>query len=263
METRLELAKFYQSAANLLHRMDNLETQRNEIRKKFLPTEGGYKKLWKGMYPFGRKFLLFLICSAFVGMLLSIGVELPQYLYLWFGMPVEMIGVYWSVLEIVLIVVTFSFGVMYMNHSIRKKNQKNADRLEANKRYNEQLEQEDQKLLHQVLDAYTQYNRDYAASVPGKYTYDTQAVQFFASAFYDGRADSLKEAINLYEQELFNKRIEQKIDAEMRRNELHRLFMENQAVMQTQAAQNAEAAAYRTEAAAYRAEQAAKSHYYY
>jgi len=270
METRLELAHFFQGAANLLHKMDALENQRGQIRNSFLPTEGGYKRIWEGMYPIGRKFLVFIACCAVVGFIQSAGQGLLQYLYLWFGMPVELVGLFWSALEILLIVILFSLEVKRKNNAIRKKNQANADRLEANKRYNEQLRQQDQALIRQVLDIYSQYNREYLGSIPGKYAYDTQAVDFFASAFFDGRADSLKEAINLYEQELFNRRIEQKMDAEMRRNELHRLFMENQAMMQTQAAQNAEAAAYRTEqsarnaeAAAYRAEQTSNNYYYY
>ena len=86
-------------------------------------------------------------------------------------------------------------------------------RLAEHKEWEEEFEQENQErkkqiaVLQEEVRAMQKSYADYLAVLPASYR-DLPAASYFLTAVRDGRADDMKEAMNLYEQQLHNWKME-------------------------------------------------------
>lgn len=209
MDSRNELQNILVKASRLLKERDSLLVSLEQVQKQYLPTEGGYKELWHGLKPFWRKFGI-VISAGFVYEVLAQNVirGIINLLVYVVGLPDDLIMILIQLLEFIVIALALIICQERANKKIRAKNQANADRLERNKQHNYQNYQREAELGRKLGQLQNIYDAECAPYIPPSYRYDTHAVTTFASYFINGRTDTLKEAVNLYETEEHRKRVE-------------------------------------------------------
>lgn len=209
--SKRELVNVLYSASNILQRVEDINRELERVKAKYRPTEGGYKKLWHGMKPFGPKLLL-----VIVGAVLVMGIgksfnSLAVILFDVFGLSANVSIFLVQALQYIIIILIPVLAQAPINKWIVKKNQKNADRLEYNKEFNKGVMVEEQAVqakMSEVAGAYSQI----AHLLPTDYKYNKTALAFMAKAIEQGRAENIGGAINLYEEEEHRKRVEKKLD---------------------------------------------------
>lgn len=222
MEEREVMQDILIGAGSLLQEIVGLIQRVEEIRKKYLRTEGRYTKPWHGVQPIRRK-LLIIFAALLLQELLDRPISLiVQNLYYFFGFSVNFSIMSGWIVRVFIVVLVVVLAQCCANKKIIAQNQKEADLMEYNKQRNIQIQKEETAVRKRLEDLKYKYFTEYAAYIPPDYRYDAGAVRFFASAFTNGRADTLKEAVNLYETDQYRKRMEQ----EQKRHNLANEFIE-------------------------------------
>ena len=252
MENETDIQSIVVKASRLLRTADGLQRQIDEIKKQYLPTEGGYKQLWHGVKPIGTKLMVLLVCIMIMGCLGGIFTALAQTFFFQLGFPVDFAVWLSGIVQVVLVALALVLVQEHQNKKIVVFNQENAQRLERNRLRNRELAQKELELRTQLNAVGVQYHSECSEYIPQDYRYNMAAVDFFAKAMVNRRADSIKEAVNLYETEMYRKRMEAKQDAMIRKQEeANQLAAANRAAsIATAAAVNRQADAAYCQAAA-------------
>lgn len=127
-----------------------------------------------------------------------------------------------KVMMIVLFPLSYGIGTIIYYFYAKSKNQKHNEQLNSQFRKLENLKNKQQTFVNEILECHKCFNECGGLNLPMKYFHPT-ALKSFDNYFRTGRADSLKEAMNLFEAEQ------------------HRLNMENmqnEALRQAQIANN-------------------------
>lgn len=219
MENQTDMKNILIKASKLLQTAESMQRKIDEIKKKYRPTEGGYKQLWHGVKPIGMKLLIVFVCLILFEILGGVFEWLAQIFFERFGFSVNFSLGLIGVIQVMLVVLTLVFSQEFANKKIIIFNQKNANRLEQNKINNQNLKQEEMALRDQLNAVAIQYTAECSDYIPQDYRYDAEAVDFFAKAMVNQRADNIKEAVNLYETELYRRRMEAKQDELIRKQE--------------------------------------------
>lgn len=250
-----EIAEVLSFAAKWLHQIENLQNEHKKIVAKYRPIEGGYKKLWHGMRPVGGKIIVVILALILIGVLGSTFQALLEKLYFSLGVSVGVAIFLMYLIQFLLVLLVPAVVQVVMNKRIVKHNRKNADRLESNKESNRHVYVEEQAVKERISQASAEYYK-VESLLPNDYKYDKNALQFMANLLTNGRADSMKDAINLYEEEMHRKRMEAKQDELIRKQEeanriaVANMIASNIAASEQTAAMNRQAAAAEANAAA-------------
>lgn len=219
VEERRKTVNMLYYAANTVRRISNIGVELENVKKKYLPTTGGYKTPWHGIKPIGKKLLLLVLGLVLSGSFVNSLNQMVWQLYSIVGLSVNAAIIVMGIVEVIAILLFPVIGQIVANKVITKKNQENADRLERNRQYNENVVYpEEQRVLKKLGEA----GRDYAKVeqyLPSHYKYNADALKFMASAIEQGRADSIGQAINLYEEDQHRRRVEDKLDEQNRLQE--------------------------------------------
>lgn len=182
METREELLNGLNDAVNLLRQFVNDEQQLNKIRnqyRKIIPNLN-----WKKMR---------IACFIF-----------PVVFYILYSYITLFVGPGFRVGPYVVVIVAFYFGLKsyckIKNKSIDKEN-------EQIRATNETAKVQEQQVVNEIEQIQQAYHDRVSWWYPGDYC-SVDAAEFFYNAIKNYRADSIKEAINLYENTLHQRRME-------------------------------------------------------
>lgn len=209
MESREAMQNMLIEASSLLKKFANLKRREAEIQKRFLPTEGKYAKPWHGIQPIGKKLLVIAAVLLILGALYN---PILQILYFVFGFSERLSTILFWIIALAVAALILVVVQECANKMIISKNQQIANQIEGNKQSNIQVQKELMQVKEHIDAVAYKYLAECADYIPPAYRYDANAVGYFASAFANGRADSLKEAINLYETDQHRKRLEEKYD---------------------------------------------------
>ena len=128
-----------------------------------------------------------------------IAIMFPAFLYLLTGFLFKGISSTGQMIAGAVGVVLSVVGYIFIAKPIIRRAQCSDDEIQQVAEIEEAMDE-----IRQEMEEYYSQNSDILASFPPDYQY-TQAVYFFYKALVNGRADSLKEAINLYEDYLYKK----------------------------------------------------------
>lgn len=95
-----------------------------------------------------------------------------------------------------------------VNISIAVRNKRICEENEEIKKKNESIWGVEREVIQKIKNVQKQYTREIAPWYPSDYCY-IEAAEFFLNAIRNYRADNLKEAINLYEDVMHKRRLEQ------------------------------------------------------
>lgn len=216
--SRQEIEHILYKRRSILHQKESLEKKWRELQKSYLPTEGGYKELWHGLKPFWKKAGIVL---GALGVLMALEQPIGQLPYIFinfFGFSAGMCNLLVNVLQCLVILFALAVAQTMANKKIIAYNRENANRLEANKRYNEQIRQQITKINEEIGRVDTMSLEELNV-IPGHYWNNIDAVDFMASTFLSHRADTIKEAVNLYHTELHHRQIEEQQEEMIRQQE--------------------------------------------
>ena len=204
MQTREELLNGLGEAVNIIRRLANIQERLNYVRSHYRNT----KRL--------RKFSL-------IGKLI---------IAFW---TIICLLVYQKESEIAIFIGGFLMWILpnYLFFFFRKK-LKNEKIVEENKEIvtrNEQLRIQEQSILNELQQVQTIYQNRISSWYPVDYC-TVDAVEFFYNAINNYRADNLKEAINLYETTLHQRRIEANQRQAIREQQLSNLLSAENLAMQ-------------------------------
>ena len=221
-----EIAEVWGDAAGYLEKIFRLRNKYYEVLAMRLPTEGGYKELWHGIRPFWKKVLILLVSTALVGALAGVMANglavLAQILFNFFGFSEGTIIVIVNVLQITLQIapplLALAIAQKVANKKIVEFNQKNAQRLEQNKAYNAQLQAQANEIDRERVEVSKKWSR-ISHLLPESYKFNADALDFMATVLRNGRVKYWGDAMNVYEEEMYRRRIEEKQNELIRQQE--------------------------------------------
>lgn len=202
MQTREDLLNGLNEAVVLIQQLANIQQRLNKVRnqyKRIIPN----KKV--GNF---AKFIL--IC-----LILNCALNLIQ-LNIW--------GIIISAMEVVVVYVIIQFLYKKTNEKIDAGNQ----RIVAE---NENIKVQEQTVLDELQKVQIAYRERVSYWYPENYC-SVDAVEFFYNAVKNYRADNLKEAINLYETVLHQKRVEDTQKQALQQQKLNTLLSAGSLMMQ-------------------------------
>ena len=249
METVDELIDGLQNALNLMHRVTELQERREQLRAQY-QSHVAMKKT------FGRVKLLvltFLLWAVIQEMQIG-GIYL--YALVVYGLSL-IFGEVPFILKLAYIVFLIpSYLIVKLvqklwNRSVVRENQRRTATNEQIDQKNAALLQAENQIIEEIKALNTRYGREVAPWYPSDYCYE-DAAAFFLNVLQNYRADSLKEAINLYETTLHQNRMEETQKKILQQQKLANILAVSNLVMQagTQAAvdQNTQAVHQQTRA---------------
>lgn len=203
MQTREELLNGLNDAKRIIRQLANIQTKLNQVRGQYKTTSPNKKM---GKLAIIILILLGLNCIRKVLNLTSI----------W--------GLVFSVLELAAAYVIIKFIYKMMNEKIDADNQRI---LTENKNLNVQ----EQAVLNELQEVQVAYRERVSYWYPDSYC-SVEAVEFFYNAVVNYRADSIKEAINLYETVLHQRRVEDNQKKAAEQQKLNNLLSAGSLMMQ-------------------------------
>ena len=178
MNTREELLNGLNDAVSIIRQLSNIQNRLNQVRGQYKNLKPNKKigKLLKG---------LFVLCVlSCVMMLLQMNI--------W--------GLITGIIQVAVGCIVVKFIYKIINEKIDADNQRIAAE-------NEQVKAQEQAVLNDLQKVQIAYRERVSYWYPDNYC-SVDAVEFFHNAVKNYRADSLKEAINLYETALHQRRVE-------------------------------------------------------
>lgn len=202
MNTREELLKGLNEAVSVIRQLSNIQTRLNQVR-------GQYKSLIpnKKMGKLAKIILIILILNCIFNIF--------QF-NIW--------GIILGAIELGAAYVIIQFIYKKMNEKIDADNQRIAIE-------NENIKAQEQAVLNDLQNVQAAYRERVSDWYPDKYC-SVDAVEFFYNAVKDYRADSIKEAVNLYETTLHQRRMEENQKQAIKQQKLNNLLSAGSLVMQ-------------------------------
>lgn len=213
-----ELVNALYQASDCLKKKAGLEEELKKVKTKYRATEGGYRKPWHGVQPIAEKIILAIVILIFLAILQKPMSRLVYILYYSFYFPAGLAKLVVKLIQLAIFVGVFFVVQTMVNKSVVKNNQKNTERLERNKVNNQAVAQEEETLkvaYSQVLGGYQAVE----SLLPEGYKQNSYAMYFMAEALRNERANTLGEAINLYEEDAHRRRVEEKQDEMIRKQQ--------------------------------------------
>lgn len=202
MNTREELLNGLGDAVSIIRQLSNIQMRLNQVRNQYRNLKPN-KKIGK------------LLKAILVLCILGCAVMLSQ---------MEIASLIIGIIQIAVGYVTVKFVYKKMNEKIDADNQQIiAD--------NQKTKAQEQAVLNDLQKIQTAYRERVSFWYPDKYC-SVEAVEFFYNAVKDYRADSIKEAVNLYETSLHQKRIEENQKQAIKQQKLNNLLSAGSIVMQ-------------------------------
>lgn len=208
METKEELLAKLRNAVSILSQLSNIQQRLNKVRSQYRKTS-----------PNKKMGVLSILCIGFVAF---ISVNITLLVSADFKMLVIL-----GCVSAVLIGLTFGFFKfinVVRNSDINSRNQviiKN----------NENLKIQEQAILNELKPVQEAYQEYLSSWYPANYC-SVDAAEFFYNTISNYRADTLKEAINLYEITLHQRRIESNQQESLKQQKLNNLLAVGSLVMQ-------------------------------
>lgn len=202
MQTREELLSGLNDAVSIIRQLSNIQTRLNQVR-------GQYKSILqnKKMGKLAKFILIFLILNCVYNLVLF---------NIW--------GIIIGAVELGVAYVIIKFVYKKMNEKIDTDNQ----RIVAE---NENVKAQEQAVLNELQKVQIAYRERVSSWYPDNYC-SVEAVEFFYNAVMNYRADNLKEAINLYETFLHQRRVEANQKKAVEQQKLNNLLSAGSLMMQ-------------------------------
>lgn len=202
MQTREELLSSLNDAVSIIRQLSNIQTRLNQVR-------GQYKSVLpnKKMGKLAKLILIFLVLNCVC--------NLVQF-NIW--------GIIIGAIELGAAYVIIKFVYKKMNEKIDTDNQ----RIVAE---NENVKAQERAVLNDLQNVQIAYRERVSDWYPDKYC-SVDAVEFFYNAVKDYRADNIKEAINLYETTLHQRRMEENQKQAIKQQKLNNLLSAGSLMMQ-------------------------------
>ena len=178
MNTREELLNGLRDAVSVIRQLSDIQQRLNQVRGRY---QNVVEKKQMGKL---AKFIIGLMLLGCIFPLVSLNVG----------------GFVAGVIETAVVYAVIKFIYKLQNQRIDSDNQ----RIMAN---NENIKVQEQTVLNELQSIQIAYQERIGSWYPDKYC-SVDAAEFFYSAVKDYRADSIKEAINLYENTLHQRRME-------------------------------------------------------
>ncbi len=207
METREELLNGLREADSIINQLSNIQQRLTQVRSQYRSTIPNKKmKLW----------VKILLIVLLIMMLFSSTVDKTIWDMIW--------GILFGVLEIAVVYFVIKFYYKWKNQKIDSQN-------EQILRDNANAQEKEKAVLGELQQAQTAYQERVSWWYPENYC-SLDAVGFFYNAVKNHRADSMKEAINLYETELHQRRVEDNQQQALQQQKLNNLLAAGSLVMQ-------------------------------
>lgn len=202
MQTREEMLSSLNDAVSIIRQLSNIQTRLNQVR-------GQYKSILqnKKMGKLAKFILIFLILNCVYNLVLF---------NIW--------GIIIGAVELGVAYVIIKFVYKKMNEKIDTDNQ----RIVAE---NENVKAQEQAVLNELQKVQIAYRERVSSWYPDNYC-SVEAVEFFYNAVMNYRADNLKEAINLYETFLHQRRVEANQKKAVEQQKLNNLLSAGSLMMQ-------------------------------
>lgn len=202
MQTREELLSGLNDAVSIIRQLANIQTRLNQVR-------GQYKNIIpnKKMGKLAKFILIFLILNCVYNLVRF---------NIW--------GIIIGAIEVVVAYTIITFIYKKMNEKIDTDNQ----RIVAE---NENIKAQEQAVLNDLQNVQIAYRERVSSWYPDNYC-SVEAVEFFYNAVMNYRADNLKEAINLYETFLHQRRVENNQKKAIEQQKLNNLLSAGSLMMQ-------------------------------
>lgn len=202
MQTREELLSGLNDAVSIIRQLSNIQTRLNQVR-------GQYKSILpnKKMGKLAKFILIFMILNCVYNLVR---------LNIW--------GIIIGAVELGVAYVIIKFVYKKMNEKIDTDNQ----RIVAE---NENVKAQEQAVLNELQKVQIAYRERVSSWYPDNYC-SVEAVEFFYNAVMNYRADNLKEAINLYETFLHQRRVEANQKKAVEQQKLNNLLSAGSLMMQ-------------------------------
>jgi large-conductance mechanosensitive channel len=220
MEEREKLLLNLEEALSIINRLAGVQQSLNRVRSQYRTTSKNQKvgvigKIIIGLSVF---FSLIMIISGISG---------------FSSMSAESQGIGMGVLIVNFVMAIGNVAVVYliihaMNKSKNKSINLNNQRIMQN---NENLKVQEQAVLNELRDIQIVYNERLLNWYPQNYCY-VSAVEFFYDSVKNFRADSMKEAINLYENYMHQQRVEENQKQSIKQQKLNNLLAAGNLVLQ-------------------------------
>lgn len=173
-------------------------------------------------------------------------------------MPLPVQLFYYVISVVIPIAVAVTIAIFFckkvvarLNGNIREKNIAVINENQKIAAYNQSIRQEAENINRRLREIQLEYQNTVMTWYPPNYCY-IEAVEFFLDCVTNYRADTLKEAINLYEEYLHRERVERNQEAMLKKQDLNNLLTLGSVIMQGQvlnAVQQNTAAVHETTAA--------------
>ena len=193
MQTREELLNNLNTAVFIIRKLSNIQQRLNQVRSKYQP----YRKMGK-IAKFTIGYFLF---GAIVALIMG-----------------EITMVVFGIICAAFIYIVAKYIQKQLNIRIDKKNES----IKIN---------EEQPILNDLQKVQVEYREYLSSWYPENYC-SVDAVEFFYNTIKNYRADSLKEAINLYETALHQRRVEANQEQSIKQQKLNNLLSVGSLVMQ-------------------------------
>ena len=202
MQTREELLSGLNDATSLIKQLAGIQQRLNQVRSQ-------YKRLapHKEMGKLAKFILIVIILNGVLNLL-----------------NFSIAGLFLSVVQAVIAYVVIKFIYQKRNEKIDKDNQ----HLVAE---NENIKVQEQDVLNDLQKVQAAYRERVASWYPANYC-SVEAVEFFHNAVKNYRADNIKEAINLYETFLHQRRMEDNQKQAIQQQKLNNLLAVGSLAMQ-------------------------------
>ncbi|MCU6720234.1 zinc-ribbon domain-containing protein [Porcipelethomonas ammoniilytica] len=156
------------------------------------------------------------------------------------NMPLLVQLFYYVISGIIPIALGIVVGVYFNKNIIPKINEKirhkNVEIIQANQKiaeYNQSIRQQADELNRRLHEIQLRYQNTVMTWYPQNYCY-IEATEFFLDSVVNYRADTLKEAINLYEEYLHRERVERNQESMLKKQDLNNLLTLGSVIMQGQ-----------------------------
>lgn len=202
MNTREELLNGLNDAVSIIRQLSNIQIRLSQVR-------GQYKSIIpnKKMGKLAKVILIFLILNCIF--------SIVQF-NIW--------GIILGAIEFVVAYVMIQFIYKKMNEKIDTDNQRIVTE-------NENIKAQEQAVLNDLQNVQIAYRERVSYWYPDKYC-SVDAVEFFYNVVKDYRADNIKEAINLYETTLHQRRMEENQKQAIKQQKLNNLLSAGSLMMQ-------------------------------
>lgn len=202
MQTRDELLNGLNDAVSIIGQLANIQQRLNQVRSQ-------YKNITpnKKMGKLAKLYLVYLVITSFI--------------------KIAENGI--SIIFSQVIVIAVFFGLIKGYYILR--NKKIDSDNEKVRTYNENVKAQEQTVLNELQKVQVAYRERVGYWYPDKYC-SVDAVGFFYNAIKDYRADNIKEAINLYETTLHQRRVEDNQKKAIEQQKLNNLLAVGSLAMQ-------------------------------